>query len=155
MDQLGSKNTLAGICKACVILFEIMAIGSIPVSAFSQKEINSVSSGKTDELYLSGAVICEEVSGYAPLNPAIVFSIVRGKVSCFTSFEFIPKEMYILHRWYRRDNLVTTRRLKIKPPRYATFSSIQLRQEDKGPWRVEVTNQSGEILRTLRFSITE
>ena len=60
-----------------------------------------------------------------------------------------------LHKWYRRGELITTKRLTLKPPRWSTYSSIQLREADKGPWRVEIWDDYNHLLDTLRFSVTE
>ncbi|HSO19648.1 MAG TPA: DUF2914 domain-containing protein [Desulfosarcina sp.] len=101
------------------------------------------------------AVMCETIQEYAPVNPAMVFSIERGRISCFTEFDPVPAQTYVHHKWYRRDNLVTEKRLTINPPRWSSFTSMQLRDADKGPWRVDITDENGNIMRTLRFSITD
>ena len=101
------------------------------------------------------AVICEGIEAYAPFNPAVVFSLSMGKVSCFTEFDPVTHETVIYHKWYFHDRLTTRKKLTLKPPRWATFSSIQLRQEDKGPWRVEVVDGSERVIDVLRFSITD
>ncbi|WP_155316485.1 DUF2914 domain-containing protein [Desulfosarcina alkanivorans] len=108
-----------------------------------------------DELKLVRAVMCETIQEYAPVFPAVVFSIERGRVSCFTEFDLVPEKTYIHHKWYRRDNLVTVKRLTINPPRWSSFTSVQLRDADKGPWRVEITDGNDNLMRTLRFSITD
>ena len=109
----------------------------------------------TGVLTLGQAVMCESLEAYSPENIAVVFSIGVGKVLCFTSFDNVPEEMVIYHSWYRKDQLSSKRKLTLKPPRWATFSGIQLREADKGPWRVEITDDGGNLLRTLRFSITD
>ena len=106
-------------------------------------------------LALGRAVMCESIAGYEPANIAVVFSINIGKISCYTAFENIPSTTYTIHRWYRRDELVTTYRLTLKPPRWATYSSIQLREADKGPWRVEILDEQENLMRILRFSVTD
>jgi len=107
------------------------------------------------KLALVRAVMCETIQEYAPANPAVVFSIDLGRVSCFTEFDPVPEKTYIHHKWYQNDSLVTEKRLTINPPRWASFTSVQLRESDKGPWRVEVTDENDTIMRTLRFSITD
>jgi len=107
------------------------------------------------KLALAKAVICESIQEYAPVNAAVVFSIERGRISCFTDFDPVPQKTYIHHKWYRRDSLVTVKRLTLNPPRWSSFTSVQLRDADKGPWRVEVTDADDTLLRTLRFSITD
>ena len=53
------------------------------------------------------------------------------------------------------EKLITVKKLTLNPPKWSSFSSIQLRESDKGPWRVEINNENGDILKVLRFSITE
>jgi Protein of unknown function (DUF2914) len=98
--------------------------------------------------------MCEEIQDFTCRNPAVVFSMKIGKVSCYTSFDPVPEKTFIYHKWFHRDELSTTKRLTLQPPRWGTYSSIQLRETDKGPWRVEISDQNGNLLRILRFSIT-
>lgn len=107
------------------------------------------------KLTLVRAVMCETIREYAPAQPAVVFSIELGKVSCFTEFDPVPENTFIHHKWYQNDNLITEKRLTLNPPKWGTFTSIQLRDADKGPWRVEVTDENGNLMRILRFSITD
>lgn len=101
------------------------------------------------------AVMCELIDAFEPRHIAVAFSINTGRISCYTSFDKISAVTEVDHKWFRRDELVTTKRLTIKPPSWATYSSIQLRQADKGPWRVEVRQDNGALLETIRFSVTE
>ncbi len=106
-------------------------------------------------LTLVEAVMCERIESYAPQTPAVVFSINIGKVSCYSNFDPVPEKTYIYHRWYFKDRLTTRKRLSLKPPRWGTYTSIQLREADRGPWRVEIADKDGNILKILRFSITD
>lgn len=99
--------------------------------------------------------MCETIKEYEPVNTAVVFSIDRGRVSCFTAFDPVPRKTFVQHKWYRKDNLITAKRLTINPPSWSSFTSVQLRDADKGPWRVEVTDENDAIMHTLRFSITD
>lgn len=109
----------------------------------------------SDGLTLLKAVMCESIQGYEPVNPAVVFSIELGRVSCFTEFDQISAQTFIHHKWYRKDSLINVKRLTINPPRWSSFTSVQLRDADKGPWRVEITDENDRLMRTLRFSITD
>lgn len=108
-----------------------------------------------EELPLAKAVMCESVQQAAPVNQAAVFSIELGKVACFTEFEQVPHQTVVLHKWYRKDNLISVKRLSINPVHRFSHSSMQLRDADKGPWRVDVTDAHDNLLATLRFSITD
>lgn len=104
---------------------------------------------------LQRAVMCETIQKFAPVNVAVVFSIDLGRVYCFTDFDPVPVQSVTYHKWYRRGSLVSVKQLTLNPPRWSSFSSIQLRELDKGPWQVEVIDENGRLLRTLLFSITD
>jgi len=108
-----------------------------------------------NKLTLDLAVMCEEVKDKTPINQAIVFPIKIGKVSCFSMFDPVPEKTFIYHKWFHKDTPSTNKRLTLQAPRWATYSSIQLRETDKGPWRVEISDRKGNLLYILRFSITD
>jgi hypothetical protein len=108
-----------------------------------------------DQLHLSEAVICESLDNFKPLNPGVVFSVHMGSIMCFTAFDRVPMQTSIFHDWIRQDKLIFRKKLVLKTPNWSSVSSIQLREADKGPWRVEVRDADEKLLRTLRFSITD
>ena len=101
------------------------------------------------------AVICESIDNFKPVNPGVVFSISSGEVFCFSEFDPVFEKTHVLHQWYKKDKLIFTMRLIISPPKWASFSRIQIRDADKGPWRVEIHDADGTILKTLRFSMAD
>ena len=76
-------------------------------------------------------------------------------IFCFTTFDPVPQKTVIYHHWFHRDRPSAKVKLTLKPPRWSSYSSIQLRAEDIGPWRVEIADSQGRIFHVLRFSITE
>ena len=117
--------------------------------------VQAESQPEAAKVRLVRAVMCESIEAYEPRYIAVAFSIDTGRISCFTSFEDVSAVTAVDHKWFRRHELVTTKRLTIKPPSWSTYSSIQLREADKGPWRVEVRQADGALLATLRFSVTD
>jgi hypothetical protein len=107
------------------------------------------------QVTLAKAAMCEGIKEYVPKNQGIVFPTAIGKILCFTVFDPVPQKTVIYHNWYRNDQLITKVKLTLKPPRWSTFSSIQLREADKGPWRVEIVDEKNRLHKTLRFSITD
>ena len=101
------------------------------------------------------ASMCERIELLAPVNQAVAFSGKRDRVFCITTFNPVPQQTYIYHTWFQRDKLIKIKRLPLNPPRWTTFSSIELRQADKGPWYVEINDREGRLLKILRFSVTE
>lgn len=119
----------------------------------------SPETGRTEteaaDMVLSRSVICESIENYQPINPAVVFSMSRGEVFSFSEFDPVRVKTHIFHKWYKHDKLIFTMRLVLTPPKWSSFSRIQLRDADKGPWRVEIQDKNGNILKTLRFSISD
>jgi hypothetical protein len=104
---------------------------------------------------LQEATICEDLKDFLPLNQGVAFSVSAGRVICYTYFNPVPQKTFIYHSWYQRDQLITKKRLYLQPPKWATQSAMQLRDTDKGPWRVEIADQADRVIRVLRFSITD
>ncbi|RLB97111.1 MAG: DUF2914 domain-containing protein [Deltaproteobacteria bacterium] len=101
------------------------------------------------------AVMCESIDNFKPVNPGVVFSISSGEVYCFSEFDPVFEKTHVLHQWYKKDKLIFTMHLTLSPPKWSSFSRIQIRDADKGPWRVEIHNTNDILLQTLRFSITD
>ncbi len=133
-----------------VILWAIIVIQLLPFLPF--KNLNAANAAQAE---LFQALMCEEVSANAPRNPTVVFSIAQKKAFCFSSFDPVPQKSVIYHHWFHRDVPSAKIRLILNPPRWATFSSIQLRRTDIGPWRVEITDEKGGVIEVLRFSVTD
>lgn len=108
-----------------------------------------------EKLKLSSAVMCEDIQDRQPKNEGVVFSVGIGKIFCYNVFENVSEKSTITHNWYNRDNLTTKIRLNIQPPRWATYSTIQLRESDKGPWKIEITDSEDKIIQILRFSVAD
>ena len=135
------------------LLFALILL--IPISAGSQSSTEDKSKASDSQLALVLAAMCEDIQGNLPLNLTTVFSIERRKAFCFTTFDPVPQKTVIYHHWFHRDRPSAKVRLTIKPPRWSSYSSIQLRVDDIGPWRVEIADSQGRIFRVLRFSISE
>ena len=107
------------------------------------------------KMVLVQAVMCESIENFQPVSPAVVFSISQGEVFCFSNFDPVFEKTYIVHKWYKRDKLIFTMRLTLSPPKWSSFSSMQIRDADKGPWRVEIQDVDDNLLKTLRFSMAD
>ncbi len=126
-----------------------------PFQAIAQDKENASSTEGLGKLTLVQAAICEGIKELSPENEAIVFSIKRGRVYCFTLFDPVPEKAFIYHNWFFRDQPRRRVRLTLQTPRWSTFSRIGFREDDMGPWRVEISDDEGNIFQILRFSITE
>lgn len=139
-----------------LILSVLLIFLSLTGKCNSQENTDISQPGSPAVTALTKAVMCEDIKDGRPVNQGVVFSSKLGKVSCYTEFDTVVEKTTIYHCWYFKDNLSAKRYpLDLKPPRWSTFSQIQLRETDKGPWRVEIVDEDGNIIETLRFSITD
>ncbi|WP_020585952.1 DUF2914 domain-containing protein [Desulfobacter curvatus] len=106
-------------------------------------------------MVLADAVVCERISNFRPVNPAVVFSVSQGEVFCFSEFDPVYEKTAIFHNWYKKDKLIFSMRLVLSVPKWSSFSRVQMRDADKGPWRVEIRDEDNNILKTLRFSMSD
>ena len=138
------------ISKKIFFTFFLALLLFVPGTVWTEESNVSV-----EEPTLKKAVMCESIQKFLPANEAVVFSLDMGRIYCFTEFDPVPVQSVIHHKWYRKGNLVTVKQLTLNPPRWSSFSTIQLRELDKGPWQVEIIGDNDKLLRTLRFSITD
>lgn len=117
--------------------------------------LKNISNANAQQLELSEALMCEEIFNNAPRNPTVVFSVSRERAICYSAFDPVLQKTTIFHNWFHRDVPSARIQLTLNPPRWSTYSSIQLRKTDIGPWRVEITDEKGNVLNVLRFSVTD
>ncbi|ROQ93235.1 DUF2914 domain-containing protein [Desulfosoma caldarium] len=160
-DIIPKKTSPPGQARQRPLLFALARMGLVVsllffglVSAQAQEK-SMPASGATAGVELSRAGICEALENLNPVNTASVFSVTQGQIYCFTEFGTVRSQTVIHHRWYHRDALTTQIRLKLYPPRWTTYSVLKLREVDKGPWKVEITDAEGRVLSVLRFSIVD
>ncbi len=141
--------------RLLILIFFLLSFG-LHLSLTTAKDNDTVLAAPSSmPSVLVHASTCEKIEMLAPVNQAVVFSVKRDRVFCLTRFNPVPQQTYIYHTWFQRDKLAKIKRLPLNPPRWTTFSSIQLRQADKGPWYVEINDREGRLLKILRFSVTE
>jgi len=133
-----------------IFLFVVLLSFHIPVLAEQGENPGGAISPK-----LKKAVMCESVQDGLPVNQTVVFDVSKGSAYCWSDFDPVEVDGVIHHQWYRNGKLSYDQPLAVHPPRWAAYSTLRLRQADVGPWRLDITNESGDILKTLRFSITE
>ncbi len=139
--------------RYCLLLLYAGVI--LCATAISTASASPSKNGIPSAMVLAEAVMCETIHNFRPVNPAVVFSISHGEIFCYSNFNPVFTKTHIFHKWYKRDKLIFTMRLTLSPPKWASFSSIKIRDEDKGPWRVDITDETDVRLQTLRFSIAD
>ena len=151
MRRWGLKTGLTAALAAAAILLAGAGF------AFCQEDQPKGVQSKEDppKMVLEEAVVCGGIENFRPVDSAVVFSVSLGEVYCYSSFDPVRETTQIYHKWFKRDKLIFTMRLTLSPPKWSSFSRIQIRDADKGPWRVEIQDEKAHILKTLRFSMAD
>ena len=139
------------------LLFTIIILSfNSPGTCRSEEKAVTSGTESATAMKMTKAVICEEAKDGQPLNENVIFSSELTRITCYTEFDKIAKKTTIYHCWYFKNNLSAKKMpLVLNPPHWCTFSQIQPRETDKGPWRVEIVDEDGNIIQTLRFSIVD
>ena len=149
MTRITCRYILPAALTVILLLYGTDVCTSQGMSASSMSEA-------ANGMRMTRAVICEDIKDGQPANEGIIFSSDLGKITCYTEFDSITEKTTIYHCWYFKDNLRAKKKpLVLNPPKWSTFSQIETRETDKGPWRVEIVDGAGKILQTLRFSIID
>ncbi len=153
-DETARHKSMSIIRRRLISFLVLIFLASFLSQAFAQEK-DPPAKATSKKLALVQAATCEGVSDTSPKNRAIVFPLKIGKIYYFNTFDPVPEKTIIYHKWYFRDKLRARVKLSLKTPRWSTFSRIGLRDDDKGPWRVEITDEEGNIFGILRFSVTD
>lgn len=136
------------ICRMLPLLISLMFVLSVRA-----QQADSVAEATTP--VIKNALMCEGVQNGLPVNQTIIFDVSKTSAYCWSEFDPVPVDSVIYHEWYRKGVLITRKKLAVHSPRWATYSRLPLRQADIGPWQLNITDEEGNVLKTLRFSITE
>ncbi len=143
---------LIRLTQALTMLFIIQVVAFPVVAIEEEKPITTASETR---LSVSSSVMCEEIKDGKPVNVSAVFSKKLDRINCYTRFKPLDRDTTFFEDWYRRDKLNTRKTISLKPNSTWTYAGIFVQESDMGPWRVEITNENGDILHVLRFSITD
>lgn len=104
---------------------------------------------------VKSALMCESVQDGLPVNQTIIFNASSPSAYCWSEFDPVDADGVVYHEWYRKGVLITRKKLAVHAPRWATYSRLPLREADIGPWHLNITDENGNVLKTIRFSVTE
>jgi hypothetical protein len=142
--------------KKCGFLLALLSLSVLFGGELSAQEPPPSSlASAAQALTLVQASMCASLKEGSACNSGAVFPVSQGRVLCFSAFEPVPRRTSIIHSWFHRDVLIIRQKLTLSPPRWSTYSAIELRESDKGPWRVEIVDEDARLLQVLRFSITD
>ncbi len=99
------------------------------------------------------AYIAKGVVDLRPIEPSDRFSSDIGRVYCFSRITGAKGVTKVRHLWFYRERFMAEVELPVKSPDWRTYSSKRILPSWKGPWRVDITDSDGLLLKSLHFEI--
>ena len=107
-----------------------------------------------DSMHIEKSAVCENVVNREVVNEGWSFRASVGKLYCFSKVANIDSHTEVVHAWYWGDTQRARVTLNVNPPAWRTYSSKNIQPHEIGSWRVEILDQSGNLLETVRFEVT-
>ena len=104
-------------------------------------------------LVVEEIVIARNVVDLVPQDPGTDFPVDVERLFCFTRIRGAKDQTTITHVWFHGDDKMAEISLLISSPNFRTYSSKRILESWTGPWRVEVHDNSGNILSSAMFEI--
>ena len=105
------------------------------------------------EMKISEMVITSKIVKGKPIDSIKRLSSSTDKnLYCYTRITApVGTDSHIKHLWYREDEKVGEQRLPVKGEQWRTYSSKNIKKGLAGDWRVEAVDDSGTVLRIVKF----
>ena len=104
---------------------------------------------------VENAAIGEDVVNREVVSQGASFSTSVGKLYCFSKIANIDSHTNVVHAWYYGSEERARVSLHVSPPAWRTHSSKIIQAHEIGVWRVEILDQDGNLLDTVRFQVTQ
>lgn len=125
------------------ILVAFMLTLAAALSAFAAEE----------SLKITEIVITSKIVKGKPLDSIKRLSSGSEKnLYCFTRM-VAPAgfDSHVKHLWYKGDEKVAEFKLPVKGEKWRTYSKKTIQKGWAGDWRVEVVDETGKLLKTVKF----
>ena len=108
-----------------------------------------------EKLVVIQTIACKKVKNNQPLYPGRRFPTDIGRVYCHTLFNNNSgKHSDIYHIWYMNGSLKAKVRIRVRDGKeIPAFSHREIKNNDKGTWKVEITDSDKKILDTVIFEV--
>lgn len=97
--------------------------------------------------------ICTAVQDRVPVGSDTVFLKTVEQLYCYTKISGGSEQSKIWHIWYYNDQEMARVELNVRADVWRTWSSKKIAEEWVGDWRVDVINETGDVLKSKAFKI--
>ncbi len=104
-------------------------------------------------LRVEDAAIATEVTDLTPQGVSDSFPPTVSKLYAFTRIVGAEGETTVKHLWFYQDRLMAEVELPVRSPSWRTYSSKNILPSWTGNWRVDITDEAGNLLKSLEFTV--
>ena len=108
---------------------------------------------ETSPLQIDEIKICRGIIGKQPMGSGTVFPDTTNRLYCFTAVNAANPPSKISHIWFHRNNKLAEIVLDVQQESWRTWSSKRIIPQWKGPWRVEILDESGLLIGKMEFEV--
>ena len=121
----------------------------------AQKVVPETTKPFVEKMVVLESLACKKVKNNQPLYPGRRFPTDVGRVHCHTLLDNNSgKNSDIYHIWYMNGNLKAKVRIRVRGGKeIPAFSHREIKSNDKGTWKVEITDSDKKILDTVIFEV--
>jgi len=98
-------------------------------------------------------MICTGVQDRVPVGTDTMFLKTVGQLYCYTKVTGAGESAKLSHVWYHNDQEMARVDLNVMADTWRTWSSKKIVEEWIGSWRVDVVSESGEVLKSMAFTV--
>ncbi len=114
----------------------------------------SVSAQETGQgVRVEDAAIATDVIDLTPQGVSDTFPATISKLYAFTRIVGAEGETMVKHLWFYKDRLMAEVELPVRSPSWRTYSSKNILPSWTGNWRVDITDEDGNLLKSLEFTV--
>ncbi len=110
-------------------------------------------SESASSLSVSEGVVATAVENLTPIGAGDTFGAEVGTLYAFTRINGAETETLVKHLWFHGDNLMAEIELPVRSVNWRTYSSKNVLPSWTGQWKVDVTDEDGNLLISIPFVI--
>jgi len=129
--------------KMVVIFFMVLFVFTV---------LNSLAQ-TTANMEVVEMMICTGVQDRVPVGTDTLFLKTVGQLYCYTKVTGAGESAKLSHVWYHNNQEMARVDLNVMADTWRTWSSKKIAEEWTGKWRVDVVSESGEILKSMAFTV--
>lgn len=144
------RDALPALAAAAALALALSA--PLPLAAQADREADAAGQ-QAPALSVAGAVLTTGVRNHMPVDTLSTVLAEVGRAFLWTRITGAGDTTTVTHVWYRGEEEAARVDLPVNGRDWRTYSTKRILSSWTGPWRVEVRDATGRVLRTVSFDV--